>query len=171
MSVPLSLGRRVLHVIHTLSNSHILHFIPDPPLILHLIDLGLLFLDVLLSLLLVNLFLKSLLHCNLLGFSLILNDMFLIPSLHENISMSLKLKVNSVFQYSSSGLDVWEILLGDRSIEVPVVYSFILDVKSLVVRVKCLLLLFLDVDAVLLPLCLLPLFFFAKIVTLFHLSL
>ena len=167
----LGLRRRITFVIHAFSDSHMFHFISYSPLILHLINLGLLLLDVFLPLLLIDLLLECLLHCNLFSLSLILYDMFLIPTMHENIAISLQIEINSVFQHPSSGLDIWKILLSDASIEITIVSCFILDVKCLIIGVECLLLIFLDVYSVLLSLCFLPFFLFTKEVSFLYLSL
>jgi hypothetical protein len=130
-----------------------------------------LFLDVLFPLLLIDLLLKCLLHSNLLSIFFILHDIFLVPTMHKDIAMSLQLKVNPVLKHSSPGFDFWKILLGDTSIEITIVCCFILDVESLIIWVECLLLLFLDVDSILLSLCFFPFLLFSEKVSLLYLSL
>jgi hypothetical protein len=96
---------------HSLGDSHDLHLISDSPLILHLFILFLLLLGILLPLFFMDLLLKRLLHGHLLHLSFVLDDVLLISPLGKNVAISLKLEVHSVFENSSSGLDVWKILL------------------------------------------------------------
>ena len=159
--VALRLRWRVLFVVHAFCNCHVSHFAPYAPFILHFFNFSLLLFDVFFSLLLIDLLLECFFHWDLLSLSLILYDMFFVSPLHQNISMSLKFQINSVFKDPSSGFDIWKVLFGDTCIKVAIVWGFvwhILHVKCLVIGVESLLLLLLDVDAILLPLGFLPFF-------------
>ena len=107
-----------IHRIHSFSYRQLSHLNFDSLLVFHLLHLLQPDRFILFSLLFVDLLLERLPHGMLLLFSLVLHNSFLVSTLGENVTVPLELKIHSVFKYASSGLDIWEVLLGDAGVEV-----------------------------------------------------
>ena len=108
--------RLVVHDWNPFSDGEPTHFVLDPHLILQVFLLAPHHFLVLFHLLLFDLLLKGSLHCQLLLLSFLLQQRLLI-SAEQNVALPLQLKVDSVIQHSASGLDVWEVLLGDSGVK------------------------------------------------------